>query len=202
MMTEVSKEEVKEAAKTGRNEPCPCGSGKKYKRCCGVGAEPKITPPKAAQSSSPMDPGMFGNMDPQLMTQVAQAVQRLPKGQMHRLQSLMQKAMSGKDVAQEAAEFEKTLPLEFQNLMRSFAMQSALASQAQQASANEDTTAGSSPEMTVDQAKEVIEKAAAAGKISTQEAEQLLQVSETEGATSETQKPGGFWSRFTRKKES
>jgi len=19
----------------GRNEPCPCGSGKKYKRCCG-----------------------------------------------------------------------------------------------------------------------------------------------------------------------
>ncbi|MCI9415984.1 MAG: SEC-C domain-containing protein [Eubacterium sp.] len=21
--------------KTGRNEPCPCGSGKKYKRCCG-----------------------------------------------------------------------------------------------------------------------------------------------------------------------
>ena len=21
--------------KTGRNEPCPCGSGKKYKHCCG-----------------------------------------------------------------------------------------------------------------------------------------------------------------------
>ena len=21
--------------KTGRNEPCPCGSGKKFKRCCG-----------------------------------------------------------------------------------------------------------------------------------------------------------------------
>lgn len=21
----------------GRNEPCPCGSGKKYKRCCGIG---------------------------------------------------------------------------------------------------------------------------------------------------------------------
>ena len=20
--------------KTGRNEPCPCGSGKKFKRCC------------------------------------------------------------------------------------------------------------------------------------------------------------------------
>jgi preprotein translocase subunit SecA len=20
----------------GRNDPCPCGSGKKYKKCCGV----------------------------------------------------------------------------------------------------------------------------------------------------------------------
>ena len=23
-------------AKVGRNAPCPCGSGKKYKRCCGA----------------------------------------------------------------------------------------------------------------------------------------------------------------------
>ena len=22
------------SAKVGRNEPCPCGSGKKYKKCC------------------------------------------------------------------------------------------------------------------------------------------------------------------------
>ena len=22
-------------AKVGRNEPCPCGSGKKFKKCCG-----------------------------------------------------------------------------------------------------------------------------------------------------------------------
>ena len=26
------------AVKTGRNDPCPCGSRKKYKRCCGVAA--------------------------------------------------------------------------------------------------------------------------------------------------------------------
>ncbi len=26
---------VREGAKTGRNDPCPCGSGKKYKKCCG-----------------------------------------------------------------------------------------------------------------------------------------------------------------------
>ena len=27
----------REEPKTGRNNPCPCGSGKKYKKCCGAG---------------------------------------------------------------------------------------------------------------------------------------------------------------------
>ena len=27
---------VRDGDKIGRNEPCPCGSGKKYKKCCGV----------------------------------------------------------------------------------------------------------------------------------------------------------------------
>ena len=27
--------EVREEPKIGRNDPCPCGSGKKYKKCCG-----------------------------------------------------------------------------------------------------------------------------------------------------------------------
>ena len=25
---------TEEGAKVGRNDPCPCGSGKKYKKCC------------------------------------------------------------------------------------------------------------------------------------------------------------------------
>jgi uncharacterized protein YecA (UPF0149 family) len=25
-----------EGHKVGRNDPCPCGSGKKYKKCCGA----------------------------------------------------------------------------------------------------------------------------------------------------------------------
>src|SRR5205809_624659 len=29
---------VRSAAKVGRNDPCPCGSGKKYKKCCGQNA--------------------------------------------------------------------------------------------------------------------------------------------------------------------
>ena len=27
---------IKRTKKIGRNEPCPCGSGKKYKKCCGM----------------------------------------------------------------------------------------------------------------------------------------------------------------------
>jgi preprotein translocase subunit SecA len=30
------KQPVVKGAKVGRNEPCPCGSGKKYKKCCGA----------------------------------------------------------------------------------------------------------------------------------------------------------------------
>ena len=29
---------IREERKIGRNEPCPCGSGKKYKKCCGANA--------------------------------------------------------------------------------------------------------------------------------------------------------------------
>ena len=35
------KKPVRNAAKkVGRNDPCPCGSGKKYKKCCGAGQFP------------------------------------------------------------------------------------------------------------------------------------------------------------------
>jgi hypothetical protein len=41
--------------KTGRNDPCPCGSGKKYKRCC---MEADLHPARASHPSpvSPPDP--------------------------------------------------------------------------------------------------------------------------------------------------
>jgi tetratricopeptide (TPR) repeat protein len=35
-------------ATTGRNRPCPCGSGKKYKLCCLPAAEPQQAAPRAA----------------------------------------------------------------------------------------------------------------------------------------------------------
>ena len=35
--TEKAKPVVNDGPKVGRNDPCPCGSGKKYKQCCGRG---------------------------------------------------------------------------------------------------------------------------------------------------------------------
>ena len=33
--SEIKKAPVKKDKKPGRNDLCPCGSGKKYKKCCG-----------------------------------------------------------------------------------------------------------------------------------------------------------------------
>src|SRR4051812_25301521 len=46
-MTDQELESAGAQESIGRNEPCPCKSGKKYKRCCGVNAAPKVTPPAA-----------------------------------------------------------------------------------------------------------------------------------------------------------
>ncbi len=35
----VKQEPIRVEKKVGRNEPCPCGSGRKYKQCCGKGAQ-------------------------------------------------------------------------------------------------------------------------------------------------------------------
>ena len=34
-MSKEVKKEIVHSVKVGRNDPCPCGSGKKYKKCCG-----------------------------------------------------------------------------------------------------------------------------------------------------------------------
>ena len=35
----IKKQPVVKKEKVGRNDPCPCGSGKKYKKCCGLNEE-------------------------------------------------------------------------------------------------------------------------------------------------------------------
>ncbi|HEY5610702.1 MAG TPA: SEC-C metal-binding domain-containing protein, partial [Thermoanaerobaculia bacterium] len=39
---------VRSAPKVGRNDPCPCGSGRKYKKCC-AGREETVAPPSRVE---------------------------------------------------------------------------------------------------------------------------------------------------------
>ena len=111
----------------GRNDPCPCKSGKKFKRCHGLEqvaewhgnvpapAENQNAGGAPAEAAPQFDPS---KMDLNWLAEFSSAIQRLPKGQMARLQSLMQKAMAGKDVARELEEFQRTLPVSVQELLK------------------------------------------------------------------------------------
>ncbi len=114
----------------GRNDPCPCGSGKKLKKCHGENAaswQGNVPAPAETQESSDVSAedsaNAMPNFDPSKMdldwlATFSSAIQRLPKGQLSRLQALMQKAMAGKNVARELEEFQRTLPPSFQDLLK------------------------------------------------------------------------------------
>jgi hypothetical protein len=40
---------IKANSPIARSAPCPCGSGIKYKRCCGASSPGKFNPPNSAQ---------------------------------------------------------------------------------------------------------------------------------------------------------
>lgn len=108
---------------TGRNDPCPCSSGKKFKKCHGQDVSYNLTPAAGAEKSEAGETEAQPQFDPSKMdlnwlAEFSSAIQRLPKGQMTRLQSLMQKGMAGKDVARELEEFQRTLPKNVQELLQ------------------------------------------------------------------------------------
>ncbi len=51
---------VREGAKVGRNAPCPCGSGKKYKKCCLGKVLSTPCPANSASSGARVDQGALG----------------------------------------------------------------------------------------------------------------------------------------------
>ena len=172
----------------GRNEPCPCGSDKKYKRCCGKDAAPKLGAPmdvskKFAQAGLPtagegagpanplagFDPSQ---LDPQWMAQFNQAMMRLPRGQLQRMQALMQKAMSGKDISRDAAEFERMMSPEFMNFMKNSPIASMMAQQQAAGGAAEVLPADEG--MSMDEARRIVVEAAQKGEISDEQATELL----------------------------
>jgi hypothetical protein len=114
------------------------------------------------------------NMDPAMMKQMANALQRLPKGQLMRMQQLMQRAMAGKDVSKDAAELEKILPPGFQQMMMGM------------------MGGGASADLSEEEAKKLVAQAAAQGKISSEEAVALL----GEGAPKPQGKLGQLWGKI------
>ena len=48
----VQKQPQRKVIKIGRNDPCPCGSGKKYKNCCGAGNGVQADEAEQAENSS------------------------------------------------------------------------------------------------------------------------------------------------------
>ena len=47
------------ADKIGRNDPCPCGSGKKYKKCCGFNKMPDFSLPEDMKTGTILDEYMM-----------------------------------------------------------------------------------------------------------------------------------------------
>ena len=55
--------------KIGRNEPCPCGSGRKYKKCCLKPAAPTIKTKKTKPVYTYSDFDQLSNQVPELIAQ-------------------------------------------------------------------------------------------------------------------------------------
>jgi hypothetical protein len=144
-----------------------------------VDAAPKLTAPSAA---GPMPAGMppgLDQMDPAMMMQLSQAFQKLPRAQMQKFQSLMQRAMAGQDVSAEAEMLERTLPPEFKELMSSFAGQLPAEAGIQTPDGGQPTQASGQAsdvraDMSENDARRIVEEAVKAGKLSPEQADALL----------------------------
>ena len=129
------------------------------------------------------------SLDPEWMAQFSKALQRLPHGQMQKLQAMMQKAMSGKDVSREAETFEKTLPPELQSLLLAFKMPPGAGVPG--ADIQTTGTEVTDPDkMSEEEARKIVAAAAESGKISQDEAKEVL------GAENKTSKFSKLWKSF------
>jgi|GEM_PF-410895 len=222
-----SSSEQKPVKVVGRNEPCPCGSGVKYKRCHGVEAPPKLTerkmpelpagfPGMGAAGAPGALPGGFdpSQMDPAMLMQMSQMLQRLPKSQMQKLQNVMTRAMAGKDVTREAQDLERSLPPEFLEMMKGFAGPAMAAMGGGEAMPDMSALTGALPveseagategapvNMSAEEARAIVEKAVREGTVTAEQAAGLLAGEAAPGgAPAEAAKKQSFWSRFTGKK--
>jgi hypothetical protein len=77
--------------KTGRNDPCPCGSGKKYKRCClAKDAQLPATPRVPAAKAASVAPAPRPKLDPQRLPELLREFARsAPKGERGEIEQLL-----------------------------------------------------------------------------------------------------------------
>jgi tetratricopeptide (TPR) repeat protein len=76
-------------AKVGRNDPCPCGSGKKYKRCCG--ADPSIAAVAGAATAPPL--GGRGAME-RAMAEVGRLLADREFGSIEEMNAYLERALA------------------------------------------------------------------------------------------------------------
>ena len=138
-----------------RNEPCTCGSGKKYKRCCGKPKESYIKPiefnkkdPLKDFDNLDIDPN---KMDPKTVKKVTNALKRMPKSRLNKLQNLMKKSMKDQDIPKNSKNIEKLMPNELKDI-----------DPKEENNINEN------------KAKDLIKKAVKSGQISKEKGEELL----------------------------
>jgi hypothetical protein len=62
----------------GRNDPCTCGSGVKFKKCCAVAPKPKATVVEATTEAEPPAPTLLDGMRPRARPVVARASEPSP----------------------------------------------------------------------------------------------------------------------------
>lgn len=117
-------------------------------------------------------------VDPKVMAQMQSLIARLPRAQLQQLQSVMQKAMAGKDVTAEAMQLQRMLPPEFMQL----AMQMQMGQMGGDAAAGmgmPGMMGGGAPtptaeELSLEEAKRIVAEAAKSGKLAGAEATELL----------------------------
>ena len=113
-------------------------------------------------------------MDPQVLMQLSQLIQKLPADKLNRMQTLMHNMMAGHDVRREMEEFEQGLPAGFRDqLLGLMAGQAGAISPAPMMEVEAEAEVPSEP-MNMREARLTILRAVAAGKMMPEEAEKLL----------------------------
>lgn len=89
--------------KVGRNDPCPCGSGKKYKKCCAAKAQAKRS---FAAKPLTVDTGLLGKMSGAMKTLKERKIQAVPNPVLPKAKVQSGADKGPEDLAVESAEVE------------------------------------------------------------------------------------------------